>query len=102
MVECLLPKQKVVGSNPIARSISYPTSGRFQRVRFPQQESRCNDYRSAFPFRNLTVDHIIPESRRGTDHIDYLQLRRGHCNSVKGGRPQEYLVAKLRELGTAL
>ena len=24
-----------------------------------------------------------------------------HCNSVKGDRPQEYLVARLRELGIA-
>ena len=37
----------------------------------------------------------------GTDHIQNLQLLCGHCNSVKGDRPQEYLVARLRELGIA-
>ncbi len=45
---------------------------------------------SEFPFRNLTIDHI-----------ENLQLLCGHCNSVKGTRPQEYLVARLRELGIA-
>ena len=37
----------------------------------------------------------------GTDHIDNLQLLCGHCNRVKGDRPQEYLVARLREMGMA-
>ena len=52
-------------------------------------------------FRNFTVDHIVPEHRSRTDHIENLQLLCGHCNSVKGDRPQEYLVARLRELGIA-
>ena len=72
-----------------------------KHVLFGQQEGRCNGCRVAFEFRNLTIDHIIPEHRGGTDHIENLQLLCGHCNSVKGDRPQEYLVARLRELGIA-
>ena len=72
-----------------------------KHVLFGQQEGRCNGCRVAFEFRNFTVDHIIAEHRGGTDHIENLQLLCGHCNSVKGDRPQEYLVARLRELGIA-
>ncbi len=27
-----------------------------------------------FPFRNFTVDHVVPQSRGGTDHLENLQL----------------------------
>ena len=72
-----------------------------KHVLFGQQEGRCNGCRSEFPIRNFTIDHIIPENRGGTDRIENLQLLCGHCNSVKGDRPQEYPVARLRELGIA-
>ena len=47
------------------------------------------------------VDHIIPRSGSSQDNIENLQLLCAHCNRVKGDRPQEYLVARLRELGKA-
>ena len=72
-----------------------------KHVLFGQQEGRCNGCRSEFPFRILEVDHIIPRSHGGADHIDNLQLLCAHCNRVKGDRPQEYLVARLREMGMA-
>ena len=72
-----------------------------KHVLFGQQEGRCNGCRSAFEFRHLEVDHVIPRAGGGTDHIDNLQLLCAHCNRVKGDRPQEYLVARLREMGMA-
>ena len=66
-----------------------------KHVLFGQQEGRCNGCRSAFEFRHLEVDHVIPQSGGGTDHIENLQLLCGHCNRTKGDRPQEYLVARL-------
>ena len=72
---------------------------RNKHVLFGQQEGRCNGCRTEFPFRAFAVDHIIPRSRGGTDHIDNLQLLCTHCNSTKGDRPQEYLIARLKELG---
>ena len=48
----------------------------------------------AFP-QHLTVDHIIAESKVGTEHLDNLQLLCGHCNSLNEDRPMEYLRARL-------
>ena len=72
-----------------------------KHVLFGQQEGRCNGCRSEFPFRILEVDHVIPQRGGGQDNIENLQLLCAHCNRVKGDRPQEYLVASLRELGIA-
>ncbi len=72
-----------------------------KHVLFGQQEGRCNGCRSAFEFRHLEVDHVIPQSVGGTDHIENLQLLCGHCNRTKGDRSQEYLVTRLREMGIA-
>ena len=72
-----------------------------KHVLFGQQEGRCNGCRSEFPFRILEVDHVIPQRVGGGDQLENLQLLCAHCNRVKGDRPQEYLVARLRELGIA-
>ena len=50
-----------------------------------------------FPFKIFEVDHVVPRSKGGTDHFDNLQLLCGHCNRIKGNRPQEYLIAELKE-----
>ena len=44
------------------------------------------------------VDHRVPRSRGGTDHLDNLQLLCSSCNRIKGDRPHEYLVARLAEI----
>ena len=63
------------------------------------QEGRCNGCRTEFPFRMFEVDHLIPRSRGGVDHIDNLQLLCAHCNRTKGDRGQEFLIARLQETG---
>jgi len=84
---------------PQRTDIDAPINYRKQKhVLFGRQEGRCGGCRHDFPFRNFTVDHVIPRSRGGTDHADNLQLLCGACNSVKGHRTQQYLLARLREL----
>ena len=70
-----------------------------KHVLFGQQEGLCAGCRGDFPFRIFEVDHIIPQSRGGTDHLENLQLLCPSCNRIKGDRPMEYLVARLAEIG---
>ena len=58
-----------------------------KHVLFGQQEGRCNGCQSAFEFRHLEVDHVIPQSHGGADHLENLQLLCAHCNRVKGRPP---------------
>ena len=66
---------------------------------YGEQGGYCNGCEEHFPPQNLTVDHIIPKSKGGTDHISNLQLLCSHCNSVKGDRPHEYLLSCLTDKG---
>ena len=66
---------------------------------FGRQEGKCNGCQHLFHFRNLTVDHIKPQSKGGTDHIENLQLLCAACNSTKGKGTQEELISRLKEQG---
>ncbi len=66
---------------------------------YGKQEGNCAGCGIHFPFRNLTVDHIVPRSRGGTDHLDNLQLLCGACNSMKGTISQAAFHAKLTKQG---
>ncbi len=62
---------------------------------YGEQGGCCMGCGEHFRDRNLEVDHIVPRSKGGTDHIDNLQLLCGQCNRVKGDRGMEYLRTKL-------
>lgn len=66
---------------------------------YGKQEGKCQGCRYHFPFRNLTVDHIVPQSRGGTDHIDNLQLLCSACNSTKGTMDQAAFIARITHQG---
>ena len=67
-----------------------------KHVLFGQQEGLCNGCKGDFPFKLYEIDHIVPQSKGGTDHIENLQILCGSCNKIKGDRPQEYLMAHLQ------
>ena len=69
-----------------------------KHILYGQQEGRCGGCRTHFEFRHFDVDHKVPQSKGGGDHIENLQLLCASCNRIKGDRPQEYLVARLAEL----
>ena len=72
-----------------------------KHVLYGQQEGQCAGCRMDFPFKVFEVDHVIPQSRGGSDHLENLQLLCSHCNRLKGDRTQEYLAARIAEIVTA-
>ena len=83
---------------PRRTDIETPIPYRKQKhVLFGEQEGQCNGCKILFPFPNLTIDHVVPRSRGGTDHLENLQLLCGACNSIKGDREMSYLMARLKE-----
>ncbi|MCY4009126.1 MAG: DNA methyltransferase [Anaerolineaceae bacterium] len=53
---------------------------------YGMQEGVCKGCDVLFPFKIFQVDHIVPQSRGGTDHIENLQLLCPPCNSSKGSK----------------
>ena len=70
----------------------------FKNELYGQQEGKCAGCKVLFPFRNMTVDHIIRKSKGGQDNEENLQLLCGACNSMKGNRDMAYLLAKLQRM----
>ena len=53
---------------------------------YGDQEGICKGCDIHFPFGALTVDHKLPRSKGGQDHLDNLQLLCTRCNSSKGNK----------------
>lgn len=66
---------------------------------YGEQGGYCFGCQNHFMIQHLTIDHIIPRSKGGTDHISNLQLLCGNCNSIKGNRTQEELLIRLIDKG---
>ena len=61
------------------------------------QGTQCGGCMTKLPLRNLTVDHIKPLEKGGSDRPSNLQLLCGTCNSMKGTGTQRQLVRKLEQ-----
>ncbi len=81
------------------RSEPLPNYRTHKHTLYGEQEGECNGCSTHFPFRNMTVDHIIPRSKGGTDHKENLQLLCNFCNSIKGAKTQQELTIELRKRG---
>ena len=86
-----VPKRSDLGDLPSYRTHKHMLYGR--------QEGVCGGCQVMFPFRNMTVDHIVAQSKGGSDHMDNLQLLCGACNSTKGAKSQEEFIVRLTEQG---
>ena len=70
-----------------------------KHVLYGVQEGLCAGCRVLFPFRDMTVDHVVPRSGGGSDRRENLQLLCAACNSMKGARPQEECAARPKKKG---
>ena len=73
-----LPKRTDLGALPNYRTHRHRLYG--------EQEGVCVGCDTHFPFKVMEVDHVLPQSRGGTDHLDNLQLLCSHCNRSKGSK----------------
>ncbi len=73
-----LPKRTDLGDLPNYRTHRHRLYG--------EQEGVCVGCDTHFPFKVMEVDHELPKSRGGTDHLENLQLLCSHCNRSKGNK----------------
>jgi len=73
-----------------------PKSSSVKERLYQEQNGLCNGCGNEYLFKDLEIDHIIPEAKGGGNYYENYQLLCGHCNSVKGQRPMEYLRLKIK------
>ena len=89
----------VLTEPPKRTDVKTPKPADFKPELYSKQNGQCNGCAVHFPYRNMTIDHIQPQSKGGTDDAENLQLLCHACNSTKSTGTQEELVMKLRERG---
>ena len=79
--------------------LSVGEASEVRRFLYAKQQGCCAGCEHEIPLHVLTVDHINPRSRGGSNDISNLQLMDSTCNAIKGDRDMNYLRQRLRELG---
>lgn len=79
-----------------AIDLAKPKNKRAVKERLGKEYGRTCNGCGMDNWENLEVDHIVPRSRGGQHVYENYQLLCGNCNRIKGDRPMEYLVSKIR------
>ena len=64
---------------------------------YGKQHGHCAGCSTHFEIQHLQIDHIIALVKGGTDHPSNIQLLCGHCNTIKGARPMDYLLKRIQQ-----
>lgn len=79
-----------------------PLTGKWKtqmrKLLYGDQDGYCAGCGTHMEIQHLSIDHITALSRGGTDHPSNLQLLCGHCNSMKGNRPMDYLRKRIQQI----
>lgn len=90
------PNMKPKGYNNRSRNRRQKAQSRKGDL-FDKQKGICNGCRKNFTFEELTIDHITPLSKQGTNDRENLQLLCHDCNNLKADGNMEKLIALLVE-----
>ncbi len=63
-----------------------PPNAQVKHRLYEKQNGKCSACGEPMPAKNLTFDHIQPQSMGGRHNIANLQLLCNYCNSIKGNR----------------
>jgi len=77
----------------------YQQGRTYKHTLFGLQEGRCNGCQTASSFRNMTVDHVVTQSKGDVNTPDNLQLLCGVCKLMKGHGTQAQLIQTLKNEG---
>jgi site-specific DNA-methyltransferase (adenine-specific) len=86
-------------SEETATQIRLPKADTYKHELYGEQEGKCAGCNYFLPFRNMTIDHIVPQSKGGTDVKENLQLLCNACNATKGTRSISEFITILQEQG---
>ena len=97
-----MPEPSVISTSDQLRSNKFddPRVRVHKRFLFGQQEGVCNGCNKVFEFKKLTIDHIVPRSKGGSDEFDNLQLLCSGCGGIKADGSMEDLLDALAEQRT--
>ena len=88
-----LPEEEIGADESVSKTPRYSVHKPYL---FGRQEGVCKVCEGRFCFEQMTVDHIVPQSKGGSNELVNLQLLCGSCNGLKADGTLEELLAKIK------